>query len=68
MGTFILGIEFTDEEVNEIMTNPLYKDTLAKNILDLRKANEALMESIRQTWLFRMLYKLLDDLSRRENR
>lgn len=35
-GTYILGCYYSSEELNEINTNPIYKNTLIKAIIDLR--------------------------------
>jgi hypothetical protein len=64
MGTYILGSQFTDDEVNEIMTDPAFRNTLAKNILDLRKANKEFVEALKQTWLFQTVEKIARCLCR----
>lgn len=35
-GTYIFGYYYSSEELNEINTNPIYKNTLIKAIIDLR--------------------------------
>ncbi|WP_050608220.1 hypothetical protein [Clostridium niameyense] len=56
-GTFILGSYYSVEEVTEIKSNPAFKNSVAKNILDLRYANENLMQQIFKTKIFKLLDK-----------
>lgn len=61
-GTFIFGTYFSTEEITEIETNPAFKNTLTKDILDLRRANENLRKSILETSFFKLLDKILKKL------
>ena len=58
-GTFILGSYYSSEEVAEIETNPAFKNSMAKKILDLRYANEKFRQELFETKLFKLLDKIL---------
>lgn len=58
-GTFILVSYYSSEEVAEIETNPAFKNSLAKKILDLRHANEKFRQELFETKLFKLLDKIL---------
>ncbi|GAB6169678.1 hypothetical protein JCM1393_21380 [Clostridium carnis] len=61
-GTFILGSYYSSEEVTEIETNPAFKNSLAKNILDLRRASEEFRQEIFKTKLFKLIDKILKQI------
>lgn len=63
-GTFILGSYYSPEEVTEIETNPIFKDTWAKKVLDLRRVNEDFRQNLLETKFCKLLIKVLDKIAK----
>lgn len=61
-GTYIFGSYYSSDDIDEIETNPIFKNTVVKSILDLRYANENLKQEILKTKLFNFIKGLIEKL------
>lgn len=55
MSTYIFGQYYSDKEVKEIMEGDVFKDSIVRNILELRIANEKFMSEVRKTLAYKLL-------------
>jgi hypothetical protein len=63
MGIYVFGCYYTDEEVEEILTNSEFKGTLVRSALELRVACNKFAENFKNEPVFKLGERILELLN-----
>lgn len=58
--TYIFGQYYSSKDIEEIETNPIYKNTIVKSVLDLRHGCDEFREELSKSKPFKFIKKILD--------